>query len=102
VFVSLVVDGGMGIMVRIVSCGVRECKQADRNRWIRERERETEISQTREERKENHIIEQNTYSMGCPSCLCSLKAFPASFPSLLSPEAPGRVVKKKGRPLPPK
>jgi hypothetical protein len=37
-------------MVRLVPYGVRECKQAGSNRWIRERQ--TETSQTNKKRKE--------------------------------------------------
>jgi hypothetical protein len=42
---------GEEMMVRLVSCRVRECKQAGSNRWIRERERERDRDITIKERK---------------------------------------------------
>jgi hypothetical protein len=47
----------VGMMVRFVSCGVRECRQA-----VIDRERDRDI--TNQEKKEGHrtVREQNTYS----------------------------------------
>jgi hypothetical protein len=45
------------MMVRLVSCGVRECRQAGSNRWMRVRQRHH-----KQEKRGREIVHQNTYT----------------------------------------
>jgi hypothetical protein len=65
-------------MVRLVPCGVRECRHA-----VIDRERETETSKTR---KEGRTIEHNTYSSAGPSRL--LLVPPPPLPGPPTPAGP--------------
>jgi hypothetical protein len=61
------------MVVRLVPCGVRECKQAVIDR---ERDRQTETSN--KNRKEEHRTEYNTYT---PACSISISVFTKNWSS---------------------
>ena len=52
----------MGMTVRLVARGVRECRQAGSNRWMRERERDRDTITNKQARKEGWKEELEQYA----------------------------------------